>query len=455
MLFGLLLWFTFLPCGSEQPLVQAVHGCRLSAMEAFGRIPCYRCCVSRCSHLENWTLLLRLRIFQHILAFGCACGVQRIGFLGDPACTLLGSTVIHVLRGLWQNLHIFYVSVNSNPEAFALHSAEWRSVHSRCFWLQLLSARLARWNLGWKSRSFFDSLRQFSLHSAAFSGGHFIPEVLWTYTHSHMSLNNNTQRTTHTTHNTQHTTHNTQHRVQTHSFSRCEQFVLVISVHKIAANPIPGRERESSKHRRARARRSLARNWLRVAKAGWLTHSGKRRTTRALRLLRRHHRSEAPCMAPKQSTRPRTAAQPNDAEKKVQCGACNSDSWIFAHKWTPGRICRFCCSRFPKPVARAQSVGKRATVDVGSAPAGGVEPWLREILQEKLDVAERSGDEGAVRKIRALCHELVSKDRSDGGVDLWISLTNADAAAAATAVATGRGSGTTQAQGSRTRRKSD
>ena len=160
----------------------------------------------------------------------------------------------------------------------------------------------------------------------------------------------------------------------------------MISVHKIAANPIPGRELESSKHRRARAMRSLARNWLRAAKSGWLTHSGKRRTSRALRLLRRHHRSEAPCMAPKQSTRPRTAAQPNDAEKKVQCGTCNSDSWIFAHKWTPGRTCRFCCSPFPKPVARAQSVGKRAEVDAGSAPAGVVEPWLREILQEKLDV---------------------------------------------------------------------
>ena len=101
-------------------------------------------------------------------------------------------------------------------------------------------------------------------------------------------------------------------------------------------------------------------------------------------------------MAPKQSTRP--------------------------HR-SPGRTCRFCCSPFPKPVARAKSVGKRAAVDAGSAPAGGVEPWLREILQEKLDAAERAGDQGAVKKIRALCPELVSKDRGDGGVDLWISLT--------------------------------
>ena len=125
------------------------------------------------------------------------------------------------------------------------------------------------------------------------------------------------------THNTQHIT---THRVQTHSFSRFEQIVLVILFHEIATSSIPGRELESSKHRRARARRSLARNWLRAAKSGWLTLSGKRRTSRALRLLRRHHRSEAPCMAPKQSTRPRTAAQPNEAEKKVQCGTCSNDS---------------------------------------------------------------------------------------------------------------------------------
>ena len=65
----------------------------------------------------------------------------------------------------------------------------------------------------------------------------------------------------------QHTTHNTQHRVQTHSFSWCEQFVLVILFHEIATSP-----------RRARARRSLARNWLRPAGCGRLIHSGKRRT---------------------------------------------------------------------------------------------------------------------------------------------------------------------------------
>ena len=136
---------------------------------------------------------------------------------------------------------------------------------------------------------------------------------------------------------------------------------------------------------------------------------------RALQLLRKHH--------PKPSTRPRNAAQPNEVEKKVQCGPWNNDSWIFARTWTPGRTCRFCCHPCPKPAARAQSVGKRTVVDAGTAAAGGAERWSREILQQKLDVAEREGDEGVVKNIRASCPDHVSNKRGDGGVDLWISLT--------------------------------
>ena len=74
-----------------------------------------------------------------------------------------------------------------------------------------------------------------------------------------------------------------------------------------------------------------------------------------------------------------------------------------------------------------------------SNATGGVEPWPQEFLQEKLDAAERAGDEGAVKKIRALCPDLEA----------------IDAEAAATAIATGRRSGATQAQGSRAGRESD
>ena len=44
----------WLGCGYSQPLVQAVRGCRLSVMEAFGRISSSALpASSRCSHLEK------------------------------------------------------------------------------------------------------------------------------------------------------------------------------------------------------------------------------------------------------------------------------------------------------------------------------------------------------------------------------------------------------------------
>ena len=42
---------------------------------------------------------------------------------------------------------------------------------------------------------------------------------------------------------------------------------------------------------------------------------------------------------------------------------------------------------------------------------------------KKLDAAERAGDDGASKKIRAFCPDLVSTSQGEGGVDLWISLT--------------------------------
>ena len=53
-------------------IVQAVRGCRLSVMEAFGRISSSALLASsRCSHLEIWTLRLRPRFFQLVMVFGC------------------------------------------------------------------------------------------------------------------------------------------------------------------------------------------------------------------------------------------------------------------------------------------------------------------------------------------------------------------------------------------------
>ena len=64
---------------------------------------------------------------------GVACGVQRVDF--SRRVRYLVQQWIHVYGRLWTNFSIFYVAVNSNPEAFGLHSV---SVHSRYFWLQSL-----------------------------------------------------------------------------------------------------------------------------------------------------------------------------------------------------------------------------------------------------------------------------------------------------------------------------
>ena len=54
---------------------------------------------------------------------------------------------IHVYGRLWSTFSFFYVEVNSNSEAFFLHSVDWRSVHSRVFQLQFLQRGFERRNL--------------------------------------------------------------------------------------------------------------------------------------------------------------------------------------------------------------------------------------------------------------------------------------------------------------------
>ena len=158
----------------EQPVVQAVHGCRLSAMEAFGRTSSSALpALPRCSHLENWTPLLWSCIFQLILAFGCCLWSTAYWIFREILrAPHLVRQWIHVLRALRNYLHIFYVAVNSNPEAFALHSCRME----KCAQLMLLVAaslsavRMLEVGIISTSAPFFDSLRQFSLLSAAFFG---------------------------------------------------------------------------------------------------------------------------------------------------------------------------------------------------------------------------------------------------------------------------------------------
>ena len=108
----------WLGCGYSHPLVQAVRGSRLSVMEAFGRIFCSALpASSRCSQLGNWTLRLRPRFFKLVMVFGCC-------LWSTASCVHLTwfDSGYMVFERLWTNFSIFYVVVNSNPEAFGLHS---------------------------------------------------------------------------------------------------------------------------------------------------------------------------------------------------------------------------------------------------------------------------------------------------------------------------------------------
>ena len=78
-------------------------------------------------------------------------GFQR-GFGGDagvgffrapPGCPGVERQFSEFFESLWTIFAHFYVAVNSNPEAFRLRSRRMESVHSRCFWLLLLSALFA------------------------------------------------------------------------------------------------------------------------------------------------------------------------------------------------------------------------------------------------------------------------------------------------------------------------
>ena len=105
----------FLVCSSglpSYPVAWSSRWCRLSfgglsVMEALGRISSSTLPVSpRRSQLEIWTLPSPLYL-SVLRCLGVACGVRRI----RDACAFW-----------FHSGYIFYVAVNSNPEAFSLHS---------------------------------------------------------------------------------------------------------------------------------------------------------------------------------------------------------------------------------------------------------------------------------------------------------------------------------------------
>ena len=84
----------WLGCCYSQPLVQAVRGCRLSVMEAFGRISSSALpASSRCSHLENWFSFALASLLAWFGVWVLPVKYSVLDASGDPACTSPGSTV--------------------------------------------------------------------------------------------------------------------------------------------------------------------------------------------------------------------------------------------------------------------------------------------------------------------------------------------------------------------------
>ena len=180
-------------------------------LEEFPVLRCLPCRVVR-------TLLLCPCTFQLIVAFGCCLWSRAYWIFREILrAPHLVRQWIHVLRGLWKNLHIFYVAVNSNPEPFALHSCRMeKCAQSMLLVAASLSAvRTLEVDIISTNAPFFDSLWQFSLLIAAFFGALddeelFIIEgscqldrsVVWTHIASSLTrVNTNTNNQQHTTHN--------------------------------------------------------------------------------------------------------------------------------------------------------------------------------------------------------------------------------------------------------------
>ena len=132
---------------------------------------CRLCAGAAC---RSWWLLEEFPLLRCLpCRMGVACGVQRIGFFGRSCVHLTWFDSGHMfLERPWNNFHIFYVAVNSNPEAFGFHSfrMEKRAQSMLLVAVSLSAVRTFGSSHYFYERSIFDSLRQFSRFSAAFFG---------------------------------------------------------------------------------------------------------------------------------------------------------------------------------------------------------------------------------------------------------------------------------------------
>ena len=112
-------WSTLLHSGWSGRWCRLCTGAACQPWRLLEEFPLLRCLPCRVVRTWKSGLCFRPRIFQSFWCLGVACGVSRI--FGTRA--LLGSTVGTFSTGGFGRIsHFFYVAVNSNPEAFALHS---------------------------------------------------------------------------------------------------------------------------------------------------------------------------------------------------------------------------------------------------------------------------------------------------------------------------------------------
>ena len=158
----------FLVCCSglpSFPVAWSSRWCRLCAgaacqsLRLVEEFPVLRCRVVALFALGNLDFAFALVSFSP-WCVGVACGVQRM-VSGRVRC--LVQKWIHVYGRLWTNFSTFYVAANSNPEAFSIRF-EWRSVHSRCFWLQSLQcgSHVETWTLFLQALHFWQFAAVFS-----------------------------------------------------------------------------------------------------------------------------------------------------------------------------------------------------------------------------------------------------------------------------------------------------
>ena len=158
-------WSTVSRSGWSSRSCRLCAGAACQSWRLLEEFPLQRCLL--CRAVRTWKsghFSFALVSFSLFWCMGVACGVQRIGYFGRSCvhCTWFDSGYMFFER-LWKNLHIFHVAVNSNPEAFGLHSCimEKRAQSMLLVVASLSAVRTLEVEHYFYERSIFDSCGNF------------------------------------------------------------------------------------------------------------------------------------------------------------------------------------------------------------------------------------------------------------------------------------------------------